>query len=234
MQLTLKQAAALLAVPEHRIYEWVDDEEIPFYRIADQLRFDRTALVEWAMERRMPVSMSSFQAAGQNGDIMPDLADALRRGGIHAGVGGTDPESVLRAVVARMPLPDAAERELLLGVLLGREALGAMTIGDGIAIPHVRNPVVLDGAPASLTLCFLDRPIDFAAADGKPVHTVFSIISATIRGHLQLLAKLSWALSDPAFHEALARRADAAAVIAAAARIDASFTGRPRPGSSPG
>ena len=53
---------------------------------------------------------------------------------------------MLRAVVARMPLADEGDRELLLDVLLAREAMGSTGVGDGIAIPHVRNPVVLDGA----------------------------------------------------------------------------------------
>src|SRR5213076_3370625 len=48
-----------------------------------------------------------------------------------------------------MPLPAQVDRELLLGMLLAREALQSTGIGDGIAIPHVRNPIVLHVAHPS-------------------------------------------------------------------------------------
>lgn len=226
MQLTVRDAAALLEQPEHRIYEWVDAEEIPFYRVNDQVRFNRTELLEWATSRRLAVSLQAFQAAGQEDEAMPSLASALRLGGVHAGVAGADRKAVLRAVVSRMPLPAEEDRELLLAVLLGRESLGAMTIGQGIAIPHVRNPIVLDGAAASMTLCYLERAVDFGASDGQPIHTIFSIVSATIRGHLQLLAKLSWALSSADFRAVLDRRAAPEVVIVAAEAVEASFRAR--------
>jgi PTS system nitrogen regulatory IIA component len=140
---------------------------------------------------------------------------------VHFDVPGTDRESVLRAVVALLRLPASVDREFLVQVLLAREAMGSTGIGEGIAIPHVRNPVVLHGAPASVTLCYLAHPIPFDAIDGRPVDTIFSIISPTIRGHLQLLARLSWALHDPRFKSAVLGRATAAQVIAEAARIEA-------------
>src|SRR5438034_985186 len=62
-----------------------------------------------------------------------------------------------------------------------REALQSTGVGDGIAIPHVRNPIVLHVSRPMITLCFLERPIDFGALDGKPVHVLFSLISPTVR-----------------------------------------------------
>ena len=42
-------------------------------------------------------------------------------------------------------------------------------VGDGIAIPHVRNPVVLHVGRPAIALCFLERAIEYGALDGKPV-----------------------------------------------------------------
>ncbi len=116
-----------------------------------------------------------------------------------------------------------SDREFVLEVLLAREAMGSTGIGDGIAIPHVRNPVVLNGVPASITLCFLDKPVEFNAIDGQPVHTIFSLVSPTIKSHLQLLAKLSWALHDPGFRDVILRRAEADEILREARRIEGSF-----------
>jgi len=85
----------------------------------------------------------------------------------------------------------------------------------------VRHPIVMGGSPASISLCFLDRPVDFCAIDGSPVHTIFLMISTTVRGHLQTLAKLSVALSDPGFKNAVLRRAPADEILREAGRVEA-------------
>jgi PTS system nitrogen regulatory IIA component len=226
MELNVRDAARVLGVPEKKIYRWIDEGDIPFYMINGQPRFNRAALLEWATSRTMPVSVDVFHGEGENGQG-PGLVEALRAGGVHTDVAGTDRQSVLRAVVGLLRLPPAVDREFLFQVLLAREAMGSTGIGGGIAIPHVRNPVVLNGAPASITLCYLANPIPFDAIDGQPVHTIFTMISPTIKGHLQLLARLSWALHDPAFKALVARRATIDEIVKEAARIEASF---PDPG----
>jgi excisionase family DNA binding protein len=46
--LTVKQAAALLAVKPRTIYAWVADRSIPFHKVGRLLRFDRAELLAWA------------------------------------------------------------------------------------------------------------------------------------------------------------------------------------------
>jgi len=86
-------------------------------------------------------------------------------------------------------------------------------VGDGIAIPHVRNPIALSADEPSLTLYFLRQPVDFAAADGEPVFALFFLVSPTTRAHLQMLAKIAYVLRDPGFREAIRGRAPAARLI---------------------
>lgn len=224
MELNVRDAARLLGSSEKQVYRWIDEGEIPFYKINDQPRFNRAELLEWATARRMPVSVEVFHDGGEDG---PGLVEALNAGGVHADVQGTDRESVLRAVVGLLRLPASIDREFLVQVLLAREAMGSTGIGEGIAIPHVRNPVVLNGVRPSITVCYLANPVQFDAVDGQPVHTIFSMISPTIRGHLRLLARLSWALHAPGFKAAVLRRATEAEILDEAARVEASS---PNPG----
>ena len=93
-------------------------------------------------------------------------------GGIFYRLAGKDKPAVLRSVVEVLRLPDKVDREFLLQVLLAREALESTAIGDGIAIPHVRNPIVLHVPQPVVTLCFLEAPVDFGALDGQPVQTL--------------------------------------------------------------
>ena len=42
-----------------------------------------------------------------------------------------------------LALPEEVDREFLFQALLARETLASTGVGDGIAIPHLRNPIVL-------------------------------------------------------------------------------------------
>ncbi len=222
MHLTVRDAAKLLRTPEKQIYNWIEEGELPCYWVSDQARFNRTELLEWATARRIPVSVELFRDDDEK-DKLPSLGQALRVGGVHYGIVGNNREEVLRAVVALMKLPGDLDRDTLLDVLLAREAAGSTAVGDGIAIPHVRQPVAFNEAVASVALCFLEKPVDYGAADGKPIHILFTIVSPTIHVHLQLLAKLATALHDPGFKAAVLRHAPADEILRELGRVEESF-----------
>jgi PTS system nitrogen regulatory IIA component len=205
MQLSVKDAAGILSVSEKTIYRWIKQAVIPAYKINEQYRFNRTELLEWATSRRIQVSPTIFAEGETSSSPLPSLSDALKAGGVAYRVGGVDQGTVLRAVVESLKLPDEVDREFLYKVLLARETLGSTGIGDGIAIPHVRNPVVLHVSRPTVTLCFLENAIDFQAIDGKPVAILFTLISPSVRAHLHLLSRLGFVLRNPEFREALKR-----------------------------
>jgi len=76
-------------------------------------------------------------------------------------------------------------------------------------VPHVRNPVVLHVTRPQVSLCFLDHPVDFGALDGKPVHTLFAIVSPTVRAHLKLLSRLAYLLKDERLRRVIGEQAGA-------------------------
>lgn len=203
LKLTVKDAARLLSVSEKSIYRWIKNGSIPAYQVSDQYRFNRAELLEWATSHRINVSPEIFQEPEGGDSPLATLADALRAGGVHYRVGGTNREEVLRAIVEIMNLPEEVDRTFLYQVLLAREMLGSTAIGDGIAIPHVRNPVVLHLSRPLVALCFLEKPIDFGAMDRKPVTTLFTLASPTVRAHLHLLSRLGFVLRHGAFRDAV-------------------------------
>jgi PTS system nitrogen regulatory IIA component len=219
MKLTVRQVAKLLSVTESEVYRWVDAGEIPCVLVRSQPLFGRAELLEWAKTRRLPVSLDLFEGAAEDG-AGARLADALERGGVHHDLPGADRAAVLRQIVQRLPLPEEEDRQLLLQILQARESAGSSGIGDGIAIPHVRSPLVFPGAAALVTLSYLASPIAFDAVDGKPVHTVFTLVSPTIRSHLQLLARLSAVMMDAGFRDALHARAGREAIVTEAHRVE--------------
>jgi PTS system nitrogen regulatory IIA component len=207
MQLSVRDTARLLEVSEKTVYRWAQKGEIPFTRVNDQYRFNRVELLEWATVRKIPVSPDIFVETEAQGIPLPSLAEALDAGGVFYRVAGSDVPSVLREVVHHLRLPEEVDREYLLQVLLAREALGSTGVGDGIAIPHVRNPIVLHVPRPTVTLCFLEGPVDFGALDGRPVTTLFTLVSPTVKAHLHLLSRLAFCLRDGRVRAAVAEQA---------------------------
>lgn len=221
MQLSVKDVSQLLNVSEKTIYRWIKQKVIPFYCLNEQYRFNRAEILEWATSRHIQVSHEIF--AEPEAANLPTLSGAVRAGGVAYRVSGKDKETLLRSVVDVMRLPEEVDREFLYQVLLAREALGTTAIGEGIAIPHVRNPIVLHVSKPLITLCFLDTPVDFGALDGQPVSILFAMVSPTIRAHLHLLSRLSFTLQNQDFKDALTRQATREELLELLERIEGSL-----------
>jgi PTS system nitrogen regulatory IIA component len=231
MQLTARDAARLLGVSEATLYRWLRSGELGATRVNEQYRLNRIDLLEFAAARNMDISADLLAELEQ--PQLPSLADAIRAGGVHLGVSGADKAAILRDVVNRLPLPPAMDREPLHRVLLAREALGSTGFGNGIAIPHPRNPIVLRIPTPEVAICYLDHPVDFAALDGKPVHTLVTVVSPSTRAHLHLLALIAASLRDPGVTAALEARAGVEEVVSEVARVESAIAERRAGAASP-
>lgn len=219
MDLTAKDAARMLNVAEERIYSWIRNGTLPSYRVKDRYRLNRVELLEWAAAQGIKVAPEFFHENQEtNGELV--LTDALTRGGVLKDVACRDKTSALKEVCTRLRLPASIDRDELHSVLVAREALCSTGIGNGIAIPHPRGPIVLGLAEPHVTLAFLSQPIDFRAIDRKPVSILFVIISTTVHVHLTLLSHLMFALQDNEFRRLLDHRADEESIIAKSADIE--------------
>lgn len=221
MQLTVAEAARLLQADEKTVRNWIRKKGLPAVKINEQYRLNRVDLLEWATDQGIKLSPEIFAAARNDEVPLPSLSQALEAGGINYGVRGEDTGTVLGNVVSLLRLPSRIDPDFLLQVLLAREALGTTAIGDGIAIPHVRNPILLHIPSPAITLCFLEKPIDFGALDGEPVNILFTLISPTARTHLHLLAKLAYALRDERFKAVLRRQGSTEDILATVKAIEA-------------
>lgn len=221
MQLSIRDLTKLLDVTEATVTRWIKQRALPAQQVGGQYRVNRAELLEWATANQVRVSLELFNHLEADAEAVPSLAEALESGGIHYGLQDTNKDCALRALVQILPLPEDVDRELLLRLFLAREASASTAMGDGIAIPHVRNPIVLHVSRTLVTLAFLERPVEFGALDGKPVHVLFSIISPTNRSHLQLLSRLSFALHDGKLRETVVRQAPREELLREIRRVDA-------------
>ncbi|HYK82084.1 MAG TPA: PTS sugar transporter subunit IIA [Gemmatimonadales bacterium] len=213
MQLSLREAASYLGVDEATLRRWIRTRGVPVHRADERLHLNAIELWEWATENGVPVSRRLLEQARSQPEQVAPLSSLLVTGGIHYNVAGETKAAVLRQIVTHLPLPPEVDRDFLVTVLEAREAMGSTGIGDGIAIPHVRNPILLHVPAPFVTLCLLRHPVEFDAVDGKPVHALFSVISPTVPAHLRILAQLAVVLRDGELRQLLASRAAADHVL---------------------
>ena len=93
--------------------------------------------------------------------------------------------------------------------ILERERLSTTGIGEGIAIPHGKSSAVKRAALAAMVV---PQGVDFASADGAPVHLLF-MIAVPEEGaelHLEVLERLAAMLLDEDFRKRLTAAKDAA------------------------
>ena len=207
MQITLRQAASYFGVDEETVRRWIAGREFPVHRVTERLLLNPIEVWEWAVSRGIPVSRTLLDEAQREPENVPPLWVLIQAGGIHRDLEGKDKLAILAHIVQRLPLPPEVDRDHLVAVLEAREAMGSTGIGDGIAIPHVRNPILLHVNKPLLALFLLHDPVDFNSIDRQPVHSIFLMISTSIPVHLRILAHLGFALRDPTLRQLLRQRA---------------------------
>jgi len=119
------------------------------------------------------------------------LAELLEKGGVYRKIAGNNPHAALTAFIKGLPNP-AHFKETLLKAVLEREALMPTGIGNGIALPHPRNPVIADEAGQFAALAFLEKKVNWNSLDGKPVDTLLLVVSASPKQHLKMISEITF------------------------------------------
>jgi PTS system nitrogen regulatory IIA component len=200
MQLTFRDVEKAFEIEEKTLYQWLNARGMPAVKANDQYYFNSVEILEWALKNRVRLTTGALR---------------LKQGGVYFGLKGDLREEILGKVIDLLPLPDHIQKAPLKEMLLSREQAGTTGIGNGIAIPHVKHPVVLAGMGPVVGLFFLEKPVDFASRDGENVHTLFVILSSSFKGHLSLLSRLAFCLQDEGVKSVLKRRAQMEEILAA-------------------
>jgi nitrogen PTS system EIIA component len=224
MQLTLREAATYLDVSENTLRRWITERDLPVHTMNERLYLNAVELWEWAVEHGVHVSRRLMEHARRAPDPVPPISELLRAGGVFHDVEAPDKPALLRAIVGRLPLPPEQNRDALLSVLEAREAMGSTGIGDGIAIPHVRNPIVLHVERPFVALCLLRHTVDFDAIDGMPVHALFIVVSPTVPVHLRILGQLGFLLRDQMLRRMLRDRTAADDILGRIEMLESTHT----------
>jgi len=104
-------------------------------------------------------------------------------------------------------LTGLSEREIF-SVLQEREHLGCTGMGNGVCIPHGRFDNLKE---LHAVFARVDHPIDFGAADGRPVDLIFLLLTPSTANieHIKAIATISRLLRDKQLCESLRKAKDA-------------------------
>lgn len=196
MDLKIRDIVGLLQVTEKTVYRWIKEGKIPCYRINHQYRFNKAEINEWILSQKLEYSSSLINLGINN---RYSLAALVGKGGVIDNLKGENPKEVLENAAEVIFNPTGLTSGDILNALLSREELMPTSIGKGIAIPHPRNPIVTDPDGACVTVCYLQKPVDFRALDNQPVHTLFILLTANPKMHLDILSKISYLCQDEDF-----------------------------------
>jgi len=151
------------------------------------------------------------------------LAALIDRGGVYYNIGGAGPAEILREATSAMALPKGVDREALLTAVLERESLMPTAIGNGVAIPHPRNPIISDRSQQRVAVLFLKSPANYNALDRKPVSALFYILSADARSHLAILASVSYLCQRKEFLKLMESRPSKEELVAFVSKAEAAW-----------
>lgn len=220
MRLSIKETARVLKVSEEKIRGWIKEAKLPAHKVNEEYRVNKTDLIEWLSCHNKELKTDLFSS---NQEAFTSLIKPLDLGGVHTHVKGCEKHSALHFIVDKLPLSENINKDHLYEMLNSRDFLGYGEACEGIALPHVRNPIVLPIAKPMIALFYFDELIDFGSLEGKMVHSRFLILSTTVREHLLLLTQLSCLLSHVSFRSLISCRSKKAEILAEMRRLEKEF-----------
>ena len=148
-----------------------------------------------------------------------DIGELVKKGGVIVDAEGDSPEELYKAIVDSQSLPDYLSSDKLYDELIQREHLISTAVGNGMAIPHPRYPLLKNEDEPRIIVCYPKKPIPMVSPDSKPVFVFFAILSSTSKVHMKILSRLAFLIQNKEFVGILKGKASADVLADAVNRI---------------
>lgn len=211
MDLKLKDVTELLNISEDTLKRWITDGKIPYYRLSNQYRFNRSEIENWVLSNKREGGSLPFNKE-QVGTHHFGLYRAVHKGNVYCNVPGLTKEEVIRNAMQGIAKDLHLDAEVITELLLDRENLMPTALSNGVAVPHTRDFLLQESFDV-IAIVFPEKAIEYGALDGLPVHTLFFLFACDDKRHLHLLAKLAHLSSKAQNLSFFQRRPDKAEVL---------------------
>lgn len=136
-----------------------------------------------------------------------DIAELIHRGGIYSDIDGNTPNEIYEKLSKMINLPDGVTPEQVYNGLSARENILSTAVGNGIALPHARTPLMKSDDSQMIVVVYLKKPLEMKAPDERDVTTMFVLLTANSQVHLKVLSSLASLFRSARFRKALEEKA---------------------------
>lgn len=138
-------------------------------------------------------------------NVESDVAKLIRKGGVVTNVSGSTLSEIYESVLKQSDL-SGYDKNSLLTELLEREKVLSTAVGNTVAIPHPRRPLMKNEEDQRIFVVYLNEPIDMKAPDSLKVSTLFMLFTSNSQTHLKVLSSLAKALHSLEFKRELEKK----------------------------
>lgn len=222
MELSISDLSKYLGVTVDTIERWVRQGKLPVSGKPSDYRFRKADLEKWAAIHNIRLNFSGRESIVKKNEADVFLSQAVQNGGIHFDITGNEVKGVLKSSIERIfNIPDDFKTDLF-ERLIERENAFSTGIGNGMAIPHPREPLNYLNRPL-VAVCFLSNPVEYHAIDRLPVSVLFLILCPSLKLHLNLLSTLSFCLKNSQFVDFLNSGPEPGILIEQIEKLQATF-----------
>jgi PTS system nitrogen regulatory IIA component len=227
MYLNIVQLAESLGVEENVVEGWIAKDGLPCVRDGGRLMFDRTQVATWAAQHGLGANAGFLAPAQRAAAQGARLSELLRAGGISRHVPAAEVLDRIERMVSGLPGTTPAIAQLLSQRVRAPGGITWAPVGHGLALPHLRAHVALGRDAGLIAILLLDAPLSLEnpPEDRVPVTRLVFFIAPSPRAHLEILARLSAALTRGGLRELLQKAAPDDQVYAALDAFDEASQG---------
>lgn len=147
-------------------------------------------------------------------DTEVDISNLIHRGGIFYDVEGSTPQEIYSNFTKMINLPEDMSAEFVYNALCAREEVLSTAVGNGIALPHARAPIMKTEEAQRICVLYLKKPINMNAPDERDVFVMFVLLTHNSQIHLRVLSVLAGLFRSVRFRKALENKAGEAELSA--------------------
>lgn len=148
-----------------------------------------------------------------------NIIDLIQKGTVLHNVEGSSPKEVYKNVVDKIEYPKGLTPENLYTELCQREDLMSTAVGNGIALPHSRYPILKNSDDQRIIVCYLKETLQMNAPDGRLVGVMFILLTSSPQFHLKVLSQLAFLFQNKDFRNTLDKKPNEAELIEAIKKV---------------
>lgn len=194
--LTLQEVSEYLQLSDKTILKMVKSGDIPCAKIANQWRFSKVMLDDWITAKMEVIPQNDFSRLVEKSfDYIP-ISRLIDEESIIPELKGETALEVITELAEKAYANELiVNKDEFIKKLLEREQLTSTSIGQGIALPHLRKPCGTIVTEPKIVIGRSKNGVDFASLDGKKTEIFLLLLSDSEVVHLKILSKVSQILS---------------------------------------